>query len=81
MSIHEGLHSHLVGTTAKGGNGETVTHSLIYLEAVDPVRSDSTQQAAISSSKKKKRRMRVSKMKHQKPRVYNFMCNLTEIDK
>ena len=38
MSIHEGLHSHLVGTTAKGGNGETVTHSLIYLEAVDPVR-------------------------------------------
>lgn len=55
MSIHEGLHSHLVGTTAKGGNGETVTHSLIYLEAVDPVRSDSTQQAAISSSKKKKK--------------------------
>lgn len=54
MSIHEGLHSHLVGTTAKGGNGETVIHSLIYLEAVDPVRSDSTQQAAISSSKKKK---------------------------
>lgn len=54
MSIPEGLYSHLVGITAKGSNGETVTHSLIYLEAVDPVRSDSTQQAAISSSTKKK---------------------------
>lgn len=42
MSIPEGLYSHLVGITAKGSNGETVTHSLIYLEAIDPVRSDST---------------------------------------
>lgn len=72
MSIPEGLHSHLVDTTAKGGNGETVTHSLIYLEAVDPVRSDSTQQAAISSSTKKKN----ESIKHETPKAKSISFGL-----
>ena len=42
-STPDGLHSHLVGATTKGGNGGMATHGFSYSEAFDPVKPNGTQ--------------------------------------